>query len=74
MLTGAVFTFLTLCNVQYIETTQDMFIPQINIEIFFSLMCVPLHFSSLSLTIRNTYKVIALVSILTAYIGQLVGV
>lgn len=27
----------TLCIVQYMETTQDMFIPQINIEIFFSL-------------------------------------
>lgn len=30
----------TLCIVQYMETTQDMFIPQINIEIFFSLTCV----------------------------------
>lgn len=46
MLTGAVSPFCrlketrwtpTVCIVQYMETTQDMFIPQINIEIFFSL-------------------------------------
>lgn len=51
MLTGAVSPFcllkeiqLTLCIVQYMETTQDMFIPQINIEIFFSLTRVPFSF------------------------------
>lgn len=51
MLTGAVSPFcllkeiqLTLRIVQYMETTQDMFIPQINIEIFFSLTCVPFLF------------------------------
>lgn len=51
MLTRAVSPFcllketrLTLCIVQYMETTQDMFIPQINIEIFFSLTSVSFYF------------------------------
>lgn len=56
MLTEAVSPFcllkeirLTLCIVQYMETTQDMFIPQINIEIFFSLTLVFLLFLNTTL-------------------------
>lgn len=53
VLTGAVSPFcllkvmrLTLRIVQYIESTQDMFIPQINIEIFFFFNMFPLYFWS----------------------------
>lgn len=46
-------TRMTLCIVQYMETTQDMFIPQINIEIFFSL--TPVSFLFLATKMRKNF-------------------